>query len=226
LRGTPVGSFFLLIDKNIRMGGMDVEKAIFDPRVGAINFYPSSIIQSAMRVLIVSARKGPKIAARALVSIASYLERINRVTERLKDLLADVISSMKAQISFLTPVIAGIVVGIGSMITGVMNRLSEKQAELAAGSSGLVEVGGLGFDLGKMISPFFFQIVVGLYVVEIVYVLSILANGIQNGVDKVGEEHAVGKNLYKSAMTYVLTAFATIIVFSLLAARLAENIAV
>ncbi|MFH1829001.1 MAG: hypothetical protein ABH824_07105 [Nanoarchaeota archaeon] len=226
MQGTPTGGFFDLINRNIRSKGMGINDAIFNSKVGAIYFYPSAIISSSMRVLVESARKGPKIVAKALISISVYLDRINKVNERLKDLLADIISSMGAQISFLTPVIAGVVVGIGSMITGIMNKLSADQAILTSSGSDAVpiDLGGMGFDLGGLMSPFFFQLVVGLYVIEIVYVLSVLSSGINNGIDKLSEEHTVGKNLFKSALTYAVTAFITILIFSLLAIKLAKNI--
>ena len=111
MQGTTSGNFFNLIEKNITKLGMGVQEAIFDPKVGALVYFPSKVIESSMKVMIESVKKGPQIAAQALLSMSRYIKEIHRVNERLKDLMADTISSMKSQVKFLTPAIAGIVIG-------------------------------------------------------------------------------------------------------------------
>ncbi|MDD4877666.1 MAG: hypothetical protein PHO02_01365 [Candidatus Nanoarchaeia archaeon] len=224
LHGTPTGNFFAIVDNNIRRGGMSVRNAIFDEKVGAINEYPSSLIDSSMRVLVETSNKGPAVVSKAMINISTYLDRINKVNERLKDLLAETSSSMKAQVSFLSPVISGIVVGIGTMITAIMGGLAST-LEMQGGA----ETGGLGgipidmFDLSGLMPPYFLQIVVGIYLVEVIYVLTILGNGIENGVDKLNEEYSLGKNLYKGTVFYIVVAGLTMLVFNALAAMIAQK---
>lgn len=227
LKGTPTGSFLQLVDHNIRQLGMSIKDAVFDQKVGALISYPSSLIESSMRVLIESSTKGPKVVSKALISISIYLDRINKVSERLKDLLSEIVSSMKAQISFLTPMIGGIVVGIGVMITSIITRLSTELGSLTGGEAAS-QFGNMGqlvdlFPLHKMISPFFFQVVVGLYVVEIGFVLTIISNGIENGIDKLSEENSLSRNLKKSTIFYVVVSAISIIIFSFLAAMIATK---
>jgi hypothetical protein len=135
--------------------------------------------------------------------------------------MADVISSMKSQINFLTPTIAGIVMGITSMITAILGKLSKQTDALMANTGGAAGVGGGLMDMfagGGGVPTYFFQIVVGLYVVEIVYVLSILVNGIENGADKVGEHAALGDNVTHSTITYTILSLIVIIIFNIVAA--------
>jgi transcription initiation factor IIE alpha subunit len=67
------------------------------------------------------------------------------------------------------------------------------------------------------VPTFYFQIVVGLYVVELIYIISILVNGIENGSDKLNERFSIGNNLVKSTIMYVLIAGIVILVFNVLA---------
>jgi len=221
LAGTPTGKFLGIVDQNIRKLGMNLQDAIFNSKNGAITAYPSSLIESTMKILVESAQKGPEVVSKALLSIAEYMDRIYKVSERLKDLLSEITSSMKSQVSFLTPLIAGIVVGIGTMITAIISNLgaslssatSGGDTNLLAGASGLANI----FPIDKLVPPFYLQMIVGIYVVEMVIVLTILANGIENGVDKLNEEYTLGKNLYRGTMLYILIAGVTIFAFSLLA---------
>ena len=186
MRGTTSGDFFNITEKNITKLGMGLEQAIFDEKVGALASFPSKVIESAMKVLVESIRKGPRIAAQALLSMSRYIKEIHRVEERLKDLMADVISSMKSQIKYLTPAIAGIVIGITSMISTILTRLSSQLAALAQPGEvntfeGILNIFGIG------IPTYYFQIIVGIYIVQIAFILTKLSSGVENGADKLGD---------------------------------------
>lgn len=224
---TPTGKFFMIVDKNIKTLGMNMEEAIFDRKVGAILSFPSSLVQSSMKILIESSRKSPQAVAKSLMTMSDYINKIDKVSERLKDLLAEIVSSMNAQINFITPFIGGIVVGVGTMMVVIISLLATQMAELGGGEGGTAFAGmNAGelmnmFPLEKMIPPFYFQLVVGLYIVEVVIVLSILGNGIENGIDKLEGENSVAKNLMKSPIMYVVIAGITIVVFNSLAQKIA-----
>jgi hypothetical protein len=215
MEGTTAGSFFGQVSNNIKKVGMSVSEAIFNPRTGAITSFPSKVIESSMKVLIQSVKKSPQIAAQALVNVSRYIKEMHKVNERLKDLLADVISSMKSQISVLTPAIAGIVVGITSMITSILGKLGPM---LQQGSvDGVAMTGQIPELFGFGIPSYFFQAMVGLYVVQITYILTILSNGIENGADKLNEEYLLGQNMIKSTIVYVIIAMFVTLLFTLVA---------
>src|SRR3989344_5439148 len=208
VRGTATGDFFAIVSYNIRNLGMGMKDAIFNPKVGAIVKYPSKIIQSSMQVLLESSKRGPKVAALSLISVSNYMVNVHKVNERLRDLLSDVISSLSGQINFLTPIIAGIVVGIGNTITSVVVGLGPALGGAGGGDEAVfgINAGVLRdvFPLDKIIPPYFFQLIVGLYLVEITIIMTILANYIENGVDKLNEEYLLSKTLFKSVGFYIL----------------------
>jgi hypothetical protein len=215
MKGSTSGDFFNLAEKNITRLGMGLEQAIFDPKVGSIASFPSKVIESSMKVLIESVKKGPRIAAQALLSMSRYIKEIHRVEERLKDLMADVIASMKSQVKFLTPAISGIVIGITSMISVILTKLNQELLTFgSAEESGTSLMAGFGLGL----PTYYFQIVVGIYIVQIVYILTILSNGIENGADKLGERYELGINLTRSTISYCLIAGIIMVLFNFFAA--------
>ncbi len=221
LKGTNTGNFFSLVSRNIITFGMSIKDAIFNPKNGAIWQYPSSLIETSMKVLIESAKKGPKVAARSLTSISTYVSRIHSVNERLKDILSDVISSMKSQINFLTPVIAGIVVGISSMIITLLIRLSEvvvQQTQAQGNVAGIPAALPIDlFSVPNIIPSYYLQLIVGIYVIQVIAVLTVLLNGIENGPDKVARNNSLGKNLYIGILLYTAVTFIVTLIFTLLA---------
>jgi hypothetical protein len=220
MEGTISGNFFKLVSMNQRRLGMGIEDAIFDKKHGALVSFPSSMIESSMKVLTQSIKKGPRIAAQALTNVSRYIKEIHKVNERLKDIMADIISSMKSQISFLAPAIAGVVIGITSMVTTILSKLGQQLADVTSSLGSESAAGGVEGLLtlfGEGLPTYQFQIIVGLYVVQIVYILTIMAHGIENGADKLNEEFLLGRNLLKSTMLYCTIALIVMIMFNMIA---------
>jgi hypothetical protein len=167
-------------------------------------------------VLIESSKKGPRIAAAALTNISRYIKELHRVDERLRDLMGDIVGSMKSQVKFLTPVISGIVVGITSMISSILGRLQGSLGSMAAESGGAMG-GGITNMFGVGIPTYFFQIVVGLYVVELGIILIILSNGIENGVDKLMRNYRIGTDLKKGIILYCCISLVIMFLFNMIA---------
>lgn len=228
MEGTSSGVFFRAVEVNIRRLGMGIEQSIFDPKAGAILQFPSKTIDSAMKILVDSSKKGPLIASQALVNVSRYIKEIHKVDERLKDLMADISSDIKSQISFLTPTISGIVIGITSMITTIIGKLGMQLTKIQETAGGGSETGGASAGLielfGDGIPTYFFQIIVGIYVVQIIYILTIMSNGIENGADSVSEEYLLGRNLTKSVGMYVAISLIVILIFNLIASNILQNV--
>ena len=224
MEGTISGSFFQLVSLNIRRLGMSIEKAIFDPMHGALVSFPSNLIESSMKVLTQAIKKGPLIAAQALTNVSRYIKEIHKVDERLKDLMADTISSMSSQIKFLTPAIAGVVIGITSMITAILGKLGNQLQQTVSGVEGAEGASPqtlIGI-FGDGVPTYYFQIIVGVYVVQIIFILTVIANGIENGSDKLSERYQLGNNLIRSTLLYVFISAAVILLFNIIAGRILE----
>jgi len=226
MEGTTSGNFFKVVSMNIRKLGMSVSDAIFNSKIGAVVYYPSNIIESSMKVLIESAKKGPKIAAQALINVSRYIKEIHRVDERMKDLMADTTSSMKSQISFLTPVIAGVVVGIMSMVSYILSRLSGCMESLSASGAeagSLESYQGIKNFFGDGVPTYYMQIIVGIYVIEIVLLLIMLYNDIQNGSDKLNQKYMFGKYLLSSTILYIAVTLIVMFIFNVVAASIINS---
>jgi len=217
-KGLQTEDFFRRVNYNIRQIGMSVEKAIFDKKRGAIVYYPSDLISTSMRILIESAKKGLTIAAMGLMSISEYIKNIQKITNRLKDMLAEIVSDMKSNMTFLAPLLSGVVVGLAVMITSILNKLN------LASLTGGAEIAGIGnletmlniFDIVKMIPPYYLQIAVGIYIIEIIFILTGTLVTIDSGEDKLEATNKTGKNLMAGIMLYFITAFvATLALFLL-----------
>ncbi|MBM3246943.1 hypothetical protein FJZ17_00155 [Candidatus Pacearchaeota archaeon] len=230
-RGQVTEQFFKQVNSNIQSLGMGLERAIFDPKRGAIINYPSNLISTSMHILIEAVKKGLKVAAQSLMSIADYVRNIKKINDRLRDLLADVVSDMKSNMTFLAPLLAGIVVGLGGMITLILSKLDAvlSSAEISgadlSGFGNIVRIKDL-FPVDAMIPPYFLQISVGLYIIEIIFILTKALVTVDAGEDKLKVTYDISKNLLKGGWLYLIVSLIAIIALSLLAGVALSNLTI
>jgi len=184
-----------------------------------INYFPSDLILTSMRILIDSSKKGLKIAATSLMSISEYVKNIGKVTLRLKDMLAEIVSDMKSNMTFLAPLLSGIVVGLAAMINSILSKLNI--SNLTGETGEVAGIGGLQgildiFDATTMIPPYFLQISVGIYLIEIIFILTSSLVVIDSGEDKLEKTNKIGANLRKGIGLYFIVALVASLALSLL----------
>ncbi len=218
-KGLVTEDFFKTINSNIQQLGMSLEDAIFHPRRGAIISYPSALIATSMKILVESVKKGLQIAAVSLMSISQYVKNIQKIQERLRDLLADVVSDMRSNMTFLAPLLAGIVVGLAGMITLILGRLQILQSlsgeNLGIGGSAQNFLGL--FNVTEMIPPYYLQIAIGIYIVQIIFILTAALVTIDSGEDKLKRVYEIGINLRRGMILYLFAAFVAVVALSVLA---------
>ncbi len=220
-RGTVTENFFKTVNVNIQEQGMSLENAIFNKKRGAIVFYPSTLIATSMRILVEAVKKGLSVAAMSLMSISDYVKNIDKINERLHDLLAEIISDMKSNMTFLAPLLAGIVVGLAAMITTILARLKDLFS-LGLADQSVAGLGNIGtitqiFDITKMISPYYLQISIGIYLVEIIFILTSTLVTIDSGTDKLKEKNEIGRNLRTGILLYFIVSLIAVVALSVLA---------
>jgi Flp pilus assembly protein TadB len=207
-QGQRTQEFFSIVNQNLQQLGMSLEEAIFNKKRGALTFYPSMLIATSMKILVESVKKGLEVAARSLMSISEYVKNVQKIEDRLRDLLAEIVSDMKSNMVFLAPLLAGIVVGLSAMITSILNRLQSLTTTAGGDVAGIGSLGNILslFDVTKMIPPYFIQIAVGIYIVEIIFILTSTLVTVDSGKDELKEKYELAKNLRRGLMLYLATA--------------------
>jgi hypothetical protein len=202
---------------------MSLDRALFDPKRGAVIFYPSQLVATSMRILVESVKKGLTVAARSLMSISEYVKNIKKINDRLNDLLADIVSDMQSNMNFLAPLLSGIIIGLAGMITTILGGLTNMFESSTGGAEELVGAGGLSgilgmFDVTIMIPTYWLQVVIGIYLVQIVFILTSTLVTIKSGRDPLQTTSETGKNLSRAIFLYFIIAFCSIVGLTLIGA--------
>ncbi len=130
-----------------------------------------------------------------------------------------------SSVTFLAPLLSGIVIGLAAMITQILGKLSIANV----GGASIEGVGNLGtllniFDMTKMIPPYLLQIIIGIYIIEIIFILTGALVVIDSGEDKLEKTNKTGINLRRGIGLYVATAFLAIISLFLLTSIVLGNL--
>lgn len=223
-KGLITEDFFRRVNYNVTQMGMSVEGAIFDNKRGALIYYPSELIATSMRILVEAAKKGLTIAALSLMSISEYVKNIQKITSRLKDLLAEIVSDMKSNMTFLAPLLSGVVVGLAVMITSILSKLDLTNiAGTEVGIANLESILNI-FNMTKMIPPYHLQIIIGLYLIEVTFILTRTLVTVDSGEDKLQQTNETGKNLKTGTTLYFVTALLTTLALFVLSSIVLSNL--
>jgi len=220
MKKSAIAGFFNLIIMNIKKLGFDLEHAIFDKKDGAINYYPSPLIRSIMKILIKSSKKSADVASVSMINVARYLSDIHRIDEKIKDVFGETLASMKFQAAFLTPIVCGIVVGLTAMIVVILSLLKDKMAEMSVVSE---QFGGYGmgssfimgfFGMSNTIPLHYFQMIVAFYMIEVGVVISYIASQLESQGDIMSFFRALSTVVLAAVGLYVIITFVTTFLFA------------
>jgi len=218
LKGMKIADLFLRTSSNMKRFGYTFEQALFDPSVGAIWWYPSRLIRSIMTTVAEASKKGLYSASDAMVTISTYLKGMHTVKEEMEDVLGETISSMNFLSMFLTPLVAGVtitmaivIIQILTQLGGQLSTLMSQGADMGTGAS-LITLSWMRSG-GIAITPVAFQMVVGLYMVEIAVLLSFFLNRLQYGDDAIGLRAVMGKTVLIAVLVYAFSWLVTYMIF-------------
>jgi len=217
LKEMKISEMFEITSLNMKKFGYTFEQALFDKRVGAIWYYPSKLIQSIMQTVIQSARKSVKTAAGSMVVISRYLKGVHDVKEEIDEILGETTTSMKFLATFLAPMVSGVTVTLAVVILQILTKLGKAMETIMAttsvntAQSFFLVPWAMGGTLP--ITPAFFQIIVGIYMIETGVLLSIFLNGVKYGEDPVGVRYYIWSILLFAIIIYVISWFITYTMF-------------
>ena len=210
LKEMKIADLFDIISLNMKKFGYTFEQALFDKEIGALWYYPSKLIQSIMQTIMQSAKKSVRTAANSMIIISRYLKDVHEVKEEIDDILGETISSMKFLAMFLAPMVSGVTVTLAVIILQILVKLGTAMEGITsmAGSMNSYQTFFLvPWAMGGTmpITPSFFQMVVGVYMIETAVLLSVFLNGVKYGEDPVGLRENVWMILLFGIIIYIIS---------------------
>jgi len=206
-----ISDLFLTASRNVKDMGMTFEDAVFNERYGALTRFPSQMIETVMRAILESSEKGTNMASTAMMTISRYLKNIHQTQERLNDLMEETTTTIQMLAYMLAPIVSGVAVGMSQTIITAIFQLSESfelaEGDIPDGQEADTGLGGGTFidDLDSAIPPELLQLVVGLYLIQLLYILGTFYMKISRGNDPTYKNMFIGKIMISGMFFYIMT---------------------
>jgi len=153
-----------------------------------------------------------------MLTIAAYLRGVHAVKEEVTEVLGETLSSMKFLAMLLTPMVAGVTITMAVVIIQILvdlgsqlSTLTQAGADMPTGTNLFVlpwlQGGGIS------ITPAMFQLIVGIYMLEIAVILAMFLNRIEFGEDAVGLRSELGKTVLIAMAVYAFSWLLTFAIF-------------
>ncbi len=223
MKGTPVADFFEVTVNNIKKLGMSLKDAFFSATNGSTKFFPSPMILASIKIFLSSAGKSVRNASVATLYVSKHLANLRRIEEQVRSLLEEVTSGMRVEVGLISPAMAGIVIGlttlIGTVLTSLSGSISSIQSAASTSSSGGVSsVVPFAFSLfnlsGGAIPLYTFQVIIGVYLVSLSLIIGYAVSTISQPGDRILMRDTMASMLLISMILYILIAFVVTLVFA------------
>jgi len=169
-------------------------------------------VHDIMKIIVSGSKKSSEILSVAARSISDFLSKTKNIESLLKELLDGVASAIQLQAVFIAPFICAIVATMATFIVELLQKVSEFIASIEESFNmggtfvhgGTVKIGDtLGLiNIEQVMPPTLFQLIVGIYMVEVVVILAYFLNGIKNGFDITTRNVTIGKSLISALILY------------------------
>jgi hypothetical protein len=213
VKDLSIAGLFIMTLKNMKTLGMTFQEALFHPKWGSVAYYPSRLIKNIMYMIVDIAKKGVKYAAEGMLTVSRYLRNIRETQEYIRDLLQESVSSMTFQAYMLTPLVTGLIVSMAQIIIQILTILSRQLAELATGTTFVLEIGDIFGGESSAVSPAIFQMIIGIYLIQVIFILAFFITKITQGENRTAQWYLTGKMLIVSLSVYFLVAIGSILMF-------------
>ena len=200
---SPVSSeLFTSVQRNVMVLGLTLKSAIFDPTYGAMKYIPSRMINSAFNILTDSIELGPEVASVSLISVSNQMRNIQKIKETMKASLSDITGMMGTMGTFVGPVVLGVVASLQSIIKSILGQVAKGGSSMSASGTGQSAMGITEDTMANIASPQDFQIIVGIYILELVIILGYFSAKINHGDNKTAVMLSIAKSLPLSIIVF------------------------
>jgi hypothetical protein len=211
-----ISSLFDKAYSNIENMGMTFEQAIFDNKYGALRDFPSQTIDTIMTAILKSSKKGTGMASETMLTISRYLKDVHKTEETLNDLMEESTTTIQLLAYMLSPIISGVAVGMSQTIITAMFQLSGSVPETdtpGAGGLGGGAMSGMLQGLDEAIPPELLQFVVGIYLIQLLFILGTFYMKIVHGENMTYKNTFIGKVMIIGVILYTITMMLVSIMF-------------
>jgi len=205
MQGSKISEVFRKTGYNLTAMHSNLKDAMFNSEYGSLKYVYSDRVKAIMRLFVEGIQKSQKAVSVSIIRIADHLKELQSVEKKIKDMLFTLTSTLRSTVAIFAPLIGGVTLAITKLISNILGGLSGKITtnEFSNSVSGFSSVSD-SFTLENIRSEYF-VLVIGIYILELIFLLVRFTNGIDDGDDKAMYMYSLGKIMPVSIFVFSAT---------------------
>lgn len=185
---------------NIKLFNINMREAFFGEKEGSATKIYSGMIQGALDTIISMADRSSRSIASVIIRLSEHIRNMRSVDTEMKKIIGNVTVSMILIAVLVGPIMGGVSTSLGYLIASTL-------------SSGGLKT--LGIDtMMDVMNPEIVKLIIGVYVLETTAILTIFADDLTHGGDKIIKKYHLGIYLPTAALIFAFTVIAMGEIFS------------
>jgi len=214
MEGSKIAEVFSQTGFNLTAMHTNIRDAMFSPEYGSLKHVYSDRVKAIMKLFVEGIQKSQRAVSISIIRIADHLKELQEVENKIKDTLYSLTSTLRSTAAVFAPLIAGVTLAITKLITTIIQSIQGKlPTDSVMGGSNMLSNITESFTL-ENVRPEYFALVVGIYIIELVFLITRFTNGIDEGDDKAEYMYSLGKVMPTAIVVLTITIIISQILFS------------
>jgi hypothetical protein len=205
MEGAQMADVFRRTSYNLSAMHTNFRDALFHDEFGSLRMVYSHRIKAILRLFVESAQKSQRAVSASLINIADHLKQLQGVENKITEMLSELTSTLRSTVLVFAPLIAGITLAITGMISKILSSFRLPDISSSMTETTISLPGNPETLMLEHIQPNYFVLVIGIYLIELVFLLTRFTNGINEGDDKAVYMYNIGRTMPISILVFSLT---------------------
>ena len=216
MKGSRIAEVFRQVSYTLVTMHTNIHDALYGSEYGALQYVYSERIKAIMYLFVEGTQKSQQAVSASLVRIADHLQQLQGVEKKIVEMLSELTSTVRSTVSVFAPLIAGVTLAITFLISDILTSIqftgsTETLMGLPVSLQGVSQT-----FMAENIHPDSFVFVIGIYLLELVVLLTRFVTGLNEGDDNATFFYTLGRTLPLSLGVFTVTVCVGLVFFSCL----------
>ncbi len=207
---TIVQEVFSKISYNVKVLGLSLHDAVFDPVFGALKDIPSKFLKKALNIVVKAVELGTELASKALLAYSEQLRYEEEIIRALKEKMSEIRTMMMSMAVLVGPIVLGITIALQQVIIHSLMTYQPPQIPEELSLQMGISVPQMKGIQGNVASPLEFLVVVFIYNLLLTALLTYYAVSVYEGKNQPKLLLSLAKNLIISSILFVITTWLSV----------------
>lgn len=205
MQGSRIAEVFRQTSYNLIAMHTNFHDALYSKEYGSLLYVYSDRIKAIFRLFVEGTSKSQYAVSVSLIRIANHLKQLQEVEKKITDMLYELTTTLRSTVCMFAPLIAGVTLAITMLISNILESMTSITDTGSMSALPLTIPGLSQTFMTQNIRPEYFVLVIGIYLIELVFLLTRFTNGLSGGDDKATFMDSLGRTMPFSIAVFSVT---------------------